>query len=84
MGSEVFQLALLLTLKDAASSGLDRFDAKLLAAGKVSSRELTDAYVDRIRLLNSRGPSLNAVRVLNPDAEEEAKVSDRLLSFRLD
>lgn len=34
MASEVFQLALLLTLKDAASGGLDRFEAKLRAAGK--------------------------------------------------
>jgi len=52
---------------------------QLLATGKVTSRELTESYVDRIRLLNSRGPSLNAVRVLNPDAEAEAKASDRLL-----
>jgi TP901 family phage tail tape measure protein len=34
MSSEVFQLALLLTLKDAASGGLDRFQARLRAAGK--------------------------------------------------
>ena len=34
MGDSVFQLALLLTLKDEASSGLDRFRAKLLAADK--------------------------------------------------
>lgn len=34
MASETYQLALLLTLKDLASGGLDRFQAKLLAAGK--------------------------------------------------
>lgn len=34
MASEVFQLAILLTLKDMASGGLDRIEAKLRSAGK--------------------------------------------------
>ena len=42
MGSEAFTLAILLTLKDAASSGLDRFEAKLLAGGKAGEKFAAD------------------------------------------
>lgn len=42
MASEVFQLALLLTLKDAASGGLDRFEARLRAAGKAGDKFHSD------------------------------------------
>jgi amidase len=48
-----------------------------LSARKVTSEQLVDAYLERIKTLNSRGPSLNAVRVLNPRAEEEARKADR-------
>lgn len=49
-----------------------------LAAGELTSRELTRAYLDRIAAVNQRGPALNAVRSLNPDALREARESDRI------
>ncbi|GLW10761.1 amidase [Microtetraspora sp. NBRC 13810] len=48
-----------------------------LAARKITSEWLTNAYIDRIRTLNSNGPGINAVRVLNDDAIAEAKEADR-------
>jgi amidase len=48
-----------------------------LTARKITSAQLVDAYVARIKALNSRGPSLNAVRVLNPRAADEARQADR-------
>jgi TP901 family phage tail tape measure protein len=47
MASEAFQLALLLTLKDAASGGLDRFEARLRSIGKAGEMEL--AKLDKLR-----------------------------------
>src|SRR5437879_5598829 len=32
----------------------------------ITSRQLVSEYLERIRLLNTHGPGLNAVRVLNP------------------
>jgi amidase len=52
---------------------------QLLDLKEISSEELTQAYVDRIHALNSHGPSLNAVRALNPNALREAKAADELL-----
>ena len=40
------------------------------------SVELTKAYIDRIAAVNQRGPAINAVRSLNPNALQEARVSD--------
>ena len=51
MASEVFNLAILLTLKDAASGGLDRIEAKMRSAGK-EGKKLADEY-------NSLRESLN-------------------------
>lgn len=42
MAGEAFQLAILLTLKDAASGGLDRFAARLRAAGKDGEKFASD------------------------------------------
>ena len=50
--------------------------AAKLAAGQLTSVELTKAYIDRIAAVNQRGPAINAVRSLNPDALQEARVSD--------
>ncbi len=50
----------------------------LMAAGKLTSVELTKAYIDRITALNKRGPGLNAVTDLNPNALKEAEAYDRL------
>ena len=47
--------------------------------GKASSCpvRLTRAYLERIDALNKRGPGLNAVTQLNPDALKEAAILDR-------
>ncbi|WP_169542175.1 amidase family protein [Solirubrobacter soli] len=50
--------------------------AAMLKAGQLTSVELTKAYIDRIAAVNQRGPALNAVRSLNPNALKEARVSD--------
>lgn len=47
MASEAFTLALLLTLKDTASGGLDRFEAKLRSIGKTGEAELQK--LDKLR-----------------------------------
>ncbi|MGH2548184.1 MAG: amidase family protein, partial [Thermomicrobiales bacterium] len=39
-----------------------------LTSGKLSARELTQAYLDRISALNTAGPMLRAVIETNPDA----------------
>ncbi|MFJ9033430.1 amidase family protein [Streptomyces sp. NPDC102274] len=49
----------------------------LLSSGKISSARLTEAYLERIRALNSQGPSLNAVRSINSDAMKEATAADK-------
>src|SRR5262245_26933902 len=47
-----------------------------MAAGELSSRRLTQAYLDRIAALDDAGPLLNAVIELNPDALKEADARD--------
>ena len=65
---------------DAAVPDLERTPATelatKLAAGELTSVELTKAYIDRIAAVNQRGPAINAVRSLNPEALHEARVSD--------
>lgn len=50
--------------------------ATKLQDGSLTSEQLTRAYINRIAALNKRGPSLNAVRLINPTAIAEAKASD--------
>lgn len=50
--------------------------AGLLRDGKLSSVQLTQAYLDRIAALDDAGPTLNAVIELNPDALLEAERLD--------
>ena len=50
--------------------------SRLLAEKTITSAKLIQAYLDRIAALNSRGPALNAVRALNPNALAEAKAAD--------
>lgn len=50
---------------------------KLMESGKLTSVELTRAYMDRIAALNKRGPGLNAVTQYNKDALKDAKQLDR-------
>ncbi|WP_380168311.1 amidase family protein [Jannaschia sp. R86511] len=49
----------------------------MVVSGEVSSLDLTRAYLDRIALLNTDGPGLNAVRSLNPSAAADARLRDR-------
>lgn len=47
-----------------------------MAAGTLDSQRLTRAYLDRIAALDDRGPTLNAVIELNPDALRDAAARD--------
>ncbi|WP_253257414.1 amidase family protein, partial [Arthrobacter sp. Hiyo1] len=47
-----------------------------LEAGTVTSRELTQAYLDRIDAYDRNGITLNALVVMNPDALADARASD--------
>src|SRR6266511_1284573 len=49
---------------------------QLMNVGALTSVELTHLYLDRIAALNSQGPGLNAVRILNADALAEAAAAD--------
>jgi amidase len=50
---------------------------ELMETGQLSSYELTKAYIQRIEALNKRGPGLNAVTQLNPNALADAKRLDK-------
>ena len=47
-----------------------------MAAGTLSSRTLTQAYLDRIKAIDDAGPMLNAVIETNPDALKDADELD--------
>jgi amidase len=47
-----------------------------MAAGRVTAVELVDAYLARIAAYDQRGPALNAVIRLNPQARAEASALD--------
>jgi amidase len=47
-----------------------------MSSGDLSSRQLTQAYLDRIAAIDDGGPGLNAVIELNPDALKEADALD--------
>src|SRR3954471_15035813 len=47
-----------------------------MAAGQVSSVQLTRSYITRTAAVNARGPGLNAVRVVNPRALTDASLLD--------
>ncbi len=50
---------------------------KLMDEGKLTSVELTRAYIARIAALNKSGPGLNAVSQLNEDALQDAALLDK-------
>ena len=50
---------------------------KLMDEGKLTSVELTRAYIARIAALNKSGPGLNAVSQLNADALKDAALLDK-------
>ena len=60
---------------DLERTSATELEAKL-SAGELTPVELTKAYIDRIAAVNQRGPAINAVRSLNPNALKEARVSD--------
>ena len=49
---------------------------KQMADGSLSSRTLTQAYLDRIAAIDDAGPTLNAVIETNPDALKDAGALD--------
>jgi amidase len=49
-----------------------------MAAGKLSSEDLTKEYLARIALLDQSGPGVNSVIELNPDALDMARNADKL------
>lgn len=51
--------------------------SQLLDEGTITSVDLTQAYLDRIAALNTRGPALNAVRAIDPNALAEAQAADQ-------
>lgn len=66
--------------EDAAFDVMERSVAELgeaLDAGEVTSRELVTAYLARIEAYDRRGPALNAMVVLNPNAADAADRLDR-------
>ena len=54
----------------------------MMEAGKLTSVQLTRPYIARIEALNKRGPGLNAVTQLNPDALKEAAQLDKRAQAR--
>lgn len=49
---------------------------KALATGKLTSQKITSAYLKRIDAYDDKGPSINAVITLNPNAMNEARALD--------
>ncbi len=50
----------------------------MMQQGKLTSEQLTKAYIQRILELDQNGPNVNAVIELNPDALEMARYADKL------
>lgn len=85
MASEAYQLALLLTLKDAASGGLDRFRDKLRAAGK-DSKLFADQF-DKIRNDLNRdfaigGAGVAGLMLLKRGVDAAGDYEDKLFELR--
>src|SRR5262245_56220330 len=49
---------------------------KAMQSGKLTSRALTQRYLDRIKAIDKAGPTLNAVIEVNPDALKDAEAMD--------
>src|SRR5882724_3783986 len=52
-------------------------EEKAMAAGRITSKALVQAYLNRIEAFDHRGPRLNAMITLNPNALREAEELDR-------
>ncbi len=58
-------------------SGLSAADARRrMESGELTSRALTQGYLDRIAVIDKAGPTLNSVIELNPDAIKDATAFD--------
>jgi len=66
---------------DVVEKSITELDAAL-AAGTVTSRQLTEMYLARIEAYDQRGPSINAMIALNPRARDEAAALDRERAFK--
>ena len=62
--------------RDEPYDSLHRGVASGASRGSISSINLTLAYLERIAAYDRAGPLLNAVPILNPLAEEDARASD--------
>jgi amidase len=60
---------------DVYEAGIPELQAAM-RRGAVTSVELVDAYIARIRAFDQQGPALNAIIRLNPDARAEAAALD--------
>ena len=49
---------------------------KAMQSGKLTSKALTQRYLDRIKALDKAGPQLNSVIEVNPDALKDAEAMD--------
>lgn len=58
-----------------AEVGIDELQARM-GRGELTSRALTQAYLDRIATIDDNGPKLNAVIEANPDALKQADALD--------
>ena len=68
------------------TEGAGRFDVveatiadihRAMAEGRLTARELVQRYLERIEAYDKRGPALNAIIVVNPDALARADELDR-------
>ncbi|MEO8028411.1 MAG: amidase family protein [Bryobacteraceae bacterium] len=50
---------------------------RAMSEGRVTSKALVQAYLDRITAFDQRGPRLNAIITVNPNALREAEALDR-------
>src|SRR5580700_4892287 len=87
MTGRILVAALLLWPLAALSDSDDRFPFREatvsqlqaeMAAGRLTSEQLTRAYIDRIHALDSNGPGVNSIMELNPDAIALARHADAL------
>jgi Asp-tRNA(Asn)/Glu-tRNA(Gln) amidotransferase A subunit family amidase len=54
-----------------------------MCAGSLSCRALVEAYLQRIGAFDKRGPAINAIITVNPDAVTTAAELDRKFARRV-
>jgi amidase len=57
------------------AKSIDELQA-LMATGQLSSAQITELYIERIKMLDSSGPMLRSVIAVSPNAIEQARASD--------